>query len=92
MDFPIQSGLKCQRKVEILPGADEWEHGGVQCCSAYKETISKNLSELLFPFLLQFKSIFCKVLQRATGNSDTSQQPLCYKKQMTTENLLSKSS
>lgn len=45
-------------------------------CSAYKETISRNLSELLFPFLLQFKSIFCKVQQRMAGNPDTSlQQP-----------------
>lgn len=52
----------------MLPGADECVHGGMQCFSAYKETISKNLSELLFPFLLQFKSIFCKVIQRMTGN------------------------
>lgn len=48
MDFPIQSGLKYQRKVKILPGLAECEHGGVQCCSAYRATVSKNLSELVF--------------------------------------------
>lgn len=50
MGFPIQSGLKYQRKVTMLTATDEYVRGVVQWWSVYKRLFLKTCLRFCFPF------------------------------------------